>query len=52
MEYFEHGDLCRHPSCGFKEIGVQEITANLLEGLSIMHAESFAHRVLKPEASC
>ena len=51
MEYFEHGDLSQYATRDFKEIEIKEITANLLEGLNIMHAEGFAHRDLKPEVS-
>ena len=50
MEYISHGNL-RH--CLMMEERSESeakiITRQLLEGLSIIHQEGFAHRDLKPE---
>ena len=53
MEYFEHGDLHRYmmqsPPLPENEAG--DITFQILEGLSFMHENYFAHRDLKPNVS-
>jgi serine/threonine protein kinase len=48
MEYFPHGDLQDHLSEPLPESDVQQITSQILEGLSHMHENGFAHRDLKP----
>ncbi|OCK74702.1 kinase-like protein, partial [Lepidopterella palustris CBS 459.81] len=49
MEYLENGDLARHIPVISTEDEVRQITTDLLDGLSLMHAEGFAHRDLKPQ---
>ena len=51
MEYFKEGDLQSHmrDGIGITEHDTKAIAAQLLEGLSIMHKEGFAHRDLKPQ---
>src|ERR1700712_5331311 len=49
MEYFENGDLVQHISTISTEDEVRQITTNVLDGLTIMHTEKFAHRDLKPQ---
>lgn len=51
MEYVQLGDLERNlPHSGkISEIEVRDIAKQILSGLEIMHAESFAHRDLKPQ---
>ena len=49
MEFFGNGDLAQHIPNISAEDEVRKITTDLLEGLSIMHAEGFAHRDLKPQ---
>ncbi|KAI9772339.1 MAG: hypothetical protein M1840_001088 [Geoglossum simile] len=48
MEYFPLGDLQNHLSSPLLEIDTQQITFQVLEGLSFMHYNGFAHRDLKP----
>ncbi|KAH0562358.1 hypothetical protein GP486_002949 [Trichoglossum hirsutum] len=48
MEYFELGDLEQHIKEPLTEDEVKDITTDVLNGLRIMHSESFAHRDLKP----
>ncbi|VUC36619.1 unnamed protein product [Clonostachys rosea] len=48
MEYMENGDLQEYLSVPFPEAEVKEIASQLLEGLSFMHENGFAHRDLKP----
>jgi len=50
MEYFQHGDLQSYlsRSSPLPEYEAREITFQVLEGLSFMHEEGFAHRDLKP----
>ncbi|KAF2498275.1 kinase-like protein [Lophium mytilinum] len=48
MEYFPDGDLQSHLSSPLPEKEVQQITFQILEGLSFMHDNGFAHRDLKP----
>lgn len=49
MEFFGNGDLAQHIPNISTEDEVRKITTDLLDGLSIMHAEGFAHRDLKPQ---
>jgi len=48
MEYLPHGDLSSFIEKGIPENEVKLITIQLLEGLTIMHENSFTHRDLKP----
>ncbi|KAI9766503.1 MAG: hypothetical protein M1840_006460 [Geoglossum simile] len=48
MEYFPLGDLQNYLSPPLPENAVQQITSQILEGLSFMHDNGFAHRDLKP----
>jgi len=49
MEYFPLGTLDRFMSHEIKERDAKVIASQLLEGLTIMHEEGFAHRDLKPQ---
>jgi serine/threonine protein kinase len=52
MEYVPLGDLemnVASHSGTIPEIEARDITEQILSGLEIMHAESFAHRDLKPQ---
>jgi serine/threonine protein kinase len=52
MEYVQLGDLERNVSAHsgkISEIEARDIAEQILSGLKIMHAESFAHRDLKPQ---
>jgi serine/threonine protein kinase len=52
MEYIPLGDLETNViahSGKISEIEARDITGQILLGLKIMHAESFAHRDLKPQ---
>ena len=53
MEYFQHGDLQDYLSGAppLPEVEAQQITSQILEGLSFMHDNGFAHRDLKPRVS-
>jgi serine/threonine protein kinase len=53
MEYFQHGDLQDYLSSTppLPEVETQQITSQILEGLSFMHDNGFAHRDLKPRVS-
>lgn len=54
MEYIEKGDLETNlaPTSGkVSEAEAREISGQILLGLKFMHAESFAHRDLKPQVS-
>lgn len=50
MEYCPHGDLGTYLKFkkALPENQVQDIAGQILEGLSFMHTEGFAHRDLKP----
>lgn len=55
MEYCELGDLQCYlknaqlcPDSRLPEGQVQDIAAQILDALSLMHGENFAHRDLKP----
>ena len=48
MEYFPLGDLEKNAKGKLPEAEACEIIRQILLGLEIMHAESFAHRDLKP----
>ena len=49
MEYFKHGDLQTCMDEKIPEDQVKAITAQLLEGLKIMHENNFTHRDMKPQ---
>jgi hypothetical protein len=52
MEYIPLGDLEENVQAlggSLKETEVRDITIQVLDGLKIMHLESFAHRDLKPK---
>ena len=49
MEYFPLGDLQRYMDAPIPETQVKIIMFQLLEGLKIMHQNSFTHRDLKPQ---
>jgi serine/threonine protein kinase len=51
MEYFELGDLQAHLGRPLPERETQQITHQLLEGLTELHANGYAHRDLKPAVS-
>lgn len=54
MEYVPLGDLDTNvaaQSGKIPELEAKDITRQILLGLEIMHAESFAHRDLKPQVS-
>jgi serine/threonine protein kinase len=51
MEYFPLGDLQNYLSLPLPESEVKQITSQVLEGLSFMHDNGFAHRDLKPTVS-
>ena len=52
MEYLELGDLFAYlyqkPQAPLSEAEAKEIACQILEGLSMMHENGFAHRDLKP----
>lgn len=50
MEYCQHGDLRQYLNDNKRiaEQSVQEITLQVLGGLSLMHEAGFAHRDVKP----
>ena len=55
MEYIPEGDLESNVVARtgkLSESQTRDITQQILSGLEIMHAESFAHRDLKPQVSC
>ena len=49
MEYFKYGDLQSHMNTPIPEVQSKIITAQLLQGLKLMHQEKFTHRDLKPQ---
>lgn len=49
MEYVELGDLANFVANPLKEIDTRLIARQLLEGLAILHEQSWAHRDLKPQ---
>lgn len=51
MEYFPQGDLTKFITDKLREEDAVAITAQLLEGLAIMHESGFTHRDLKPQVS-
>jgi serine/threonine protein kinase len=54
MEYVPLGDLEKNVvarSGKISEMEARDITEQILLGLKIMHAESFAHRDLKPQVN-
>ena len=51
MEYFPLGELGRHLNTALPEIQAGTIITQLLEGLTFMHDNHFAHRDLKPGVS-
>jgi len=51
MEYFPLGDLQNYLSSPLPERDTQQVTHQVLEGLSFMHDNGFAHRDLKPNVS-
>lgn len=55
MEYVHLGDLHKNVVAKSEKIPENEardIAEQILLGLEIMHAESFAHRDLKPQVFC
>lgn len=50
MEYCEYGDLRQYLQENGKlpEVEVQDITRQILVGVSLMHKAGFAHRDIKP----
>jgi serine/threonine protein kinase len=48
MEYLPHSDLSSFIERGIPEEEIKFITIQILEGLVIMHENSFTHRDLKP----
>ena len=55
MEYVHLGDLDKNMvanSGKIPESEARDIAEQILLGLEIMHAESFAHRDLKPQVFC
>jgi serine/threonine protein kinase len=51
MEYFPLGDLQSYLSSPLSEKEAKQIASQILEGLSFMHDNGFAHRDLKPTVS-
>jgi serine/threonine protein kinase len=53
MEYFQYGDLQDYLSgvSPLPEAEAQQVTFQILEGLSFMHENGFAHRDLNPRVS-
>lgn len=53
MEFCEHGDLRDYLRCHGRlpEVEAQDITRQLLVGVSLMHEAGFAHRDIKPAVS-
>ena len=51
MEYLQHGDLHQYMSKSppLLEEAARDITYQILEGISYMHNNNFAHQNLKPE---
>ena len=51
MEYLPHSDLHKYLSSPLPEKEGQHIVFQILEGLTFMHDNKFAHRDLKPAVS-
>jgi serine/threonine protein kinase len=53
MEYIPFGDLENYMSNNgaMPEVDAQQVSFQILEGLSYMHREGFAHRDIKPGVS-
>lgn len=49
MEYIEGGDLSKYIKDPIIRTEAQEITKQLLQGLSIMHERRICHRDIKPK---
>ena len=49
MEYVELGDLATFVANPLTEIDTRSIARQLLEGLTVLHEQSWAHRDLKPQ---
>ncbi|GIZ43255.1 hypothetical protein CKM354_000648700 [Cercospora kikuchii] len=49
MEFLEYGDLEQYASCPLPEHEMHLIASQVLQGLTFMHSQGYAHRDLKPQ---